>query len=196
MNLYGDCCQESCPLLIVRGHRAPSFPKDLSEVTRTPFDLSRGLLLFSGGKSAVLAKKKAPSRSDFPLSTHVVLKTRHVNPNIHVRRYQDHVRRSSLSATRPQLLSLRGATTQQGSLHKAIQLSSPSYIALPTYSYWSSQRPIQVRSTPPQSLDEAAYIKLNINRMHLHQLQGIIRVEYRDGNCSTFADRRIGIRLL
>ena len=33
------------------------------------------------------AEEKAPSRSDFPLSMHVVLKTRHVNPNIHVRRY-------------------------------------------------------------------------------------------------------------
>ena len=32
-------------------------------------------------------EEKAPSRSGFPLSTHVVLKTRHVSPNIHVRRY-------------------------------------------------------------------------------------------------------------
>jgi len=32
-------------------------------------------------------KKKAPSRSGFSLSMHVVLKTRHANPNIHVRRY-------------------------------------------------------------------------------------------------------------
>ena len=38
-------------------------------------------------KSIALAKKKAPSRSGFPLSTHVVLKTWHVNPNIHARRY-------------------------------------------------------------------------------------------------------------
>ena len=30
---------------------------------------------------------KAPSRSGFSPSTYVVLKTRHVNPNIHVRRY-------------------------------------------------------------------------------------------------------------
>ena len=42
---------------------------------------------------------------------HVVLKTRHVNPNIHVRRFIVHVRSPNLSATRPQLLSLRGATT-------------------------------------------------------------------------------------
>ncbi|KXB76019.1 hypothetical protein HMPREF3185_00544 [Porphyromonas somerae] len=87
MNLYGGCCQKSCPLLIVRRHHAPSFPIHPSEVTRTPFDLSRGLLLFSGGENIVLVKKKAPSHSGFPLSTHVVLKTRHVNPNIHVRRY-------------------------------------------------------------------------------------------------------------
>ena len=32
-------------------------------------------------------EKKAPSRSGILLSMHVVLKTRHVNPNIHVRRY-------------------------------------------------------------------------------------------------------------
>ena len=52
-----------------------------------PFALSRVFLLFSGGKSVLLVKGKAPSRSAFPLSTHVVLKTRHVNLNIHVRRY-------------------------------------------------------------------------------------------------------------
>ena len=38
-------------------------------------------------KSIALAKKKALSRSGFPLSMYVVLKTRHVSPNIHVRRY-------------------------------------------------------------------------------------------------------------
>ena len=52
-----------------------------------PFALSRVFLLFSGGKSALLVKVKAPSRSGISLSTHVVLKTRYVNPNIHVRRY-------------------------------------------------------------------------------------------------------------
>ena len=52
-----------------------------------PFALSRVFLLFSGGKSVLLVKGKAPSRSVFPLSMHVVLKTRHVNPKIHVRRY-------------------------------------------------------------------------------------------------------------
>ena len=196
MNLYGNCCRESCPLLIELRHRSPSSPIYPFEVIRKPFDLSRGFLLFCGGESIVLMKKKAPSRSGFSASMYVVLKTRHVNPNIHVRRYQSHVRSPNLSATRPQLLSIRGATTQQGSLHKTIQLSSPSYIALPTYSYWSSQRPIQVRTTPPQSLDESAYIKLNINRMHLHQLQGSIRAAYRGENWCTFADRRIGIRLL
>ena len=45
------------------------------------------ILLSSGGKSILLVKKKAPSRSRFSLSTHVVLKTRHVSPNIHVHRY-------------------------------------------------------------------------------------------------------------
>ena len=44
-------------------------------------------LLSSRGKSIVLVKKKAPSRSGILLSTYVVLKARHVNPNIHARRY-------------------------------------------------------------------------------------------------------------
>ena len=44
-------------------------------------------LLFSGGESVILVKKKAPSRSGFSASMHVVLKTKHANPNIHVRRY-------------------------------------------------------------------------------------------------------------
>ena len=44
-------------------------------------------LLSSGGKSVLLVEEKPPSRSGILLSMHVVLKTRHVNPNIHVRRY-------------------------------------------------------------------------------------------------------------
>ena len=49
--------------------------------------LSRRLLSSSGGRSAIPAKKKAPSRSGLSLSRHVVLKTTYVNPIIHVRRY-------------------------------------------------------------------------------------------------------------
>ena len=52
-----------------------------------PCALSRVFFLSSGEKSILLVKKKAPSRSAFPLSMYVVLKTRHVNLNIHVRRY-------------------------------------------------------------------------------------------------------------
>ena len=78
---------ESSPLFRVLRHRAPSSPICLSEVIRKPFALSRVFLLSSGGKIIVLVKEKAPSRSGFPASMHVVLKTRHVNPNIHVRRY-------------------------------------------------------------------------------------------------------------
>ena len=62
-------------------------PICLSEEVRKPFVLLRILLLSSEGKRAILVKKKAPSRSGFSASMHVVLKTRHVNPNIHVRRY-------------------------------------------------------------------------------------------------------------
>ena len=54
--------------------------------------------------SSILVKKKAASRSGISLSMHVVVKTRYANPKIHVRRSKDHVRRSSLSATRPLLL--------------------------------------------------------------------------------------------
>ena len=52
-----------------------------------PFALSRVFLLSSEGKSVLLMKKKAPSSSGSPASMYVVLKTRHVNPNVHVRRY-------------------------------------------------------------------------------------------------------------
>ena len=86
-NIRGDYCRESCPLFRVLRYRTPSSPIYLSEEIHKPFALSRVFLLFSGRKSTLLVKKKAPSRSGFPLSTHVVLKTRCVNPNIHVRRY-------------------------------------------------------------------------------------------------------------
>ena len=105
-----DCCIESRTLFSVLKHRAPSSPIYPSEETHKPFALSRVFLLFSGRKSILPVKKKVPSRSGFLLSTHVVLKTRHVNPNIHVRRFIVHVRSPNLFATRPQLLSLRGAT--------------------------------------------------------------------------------------
>ena len=78
---------ESYTLFRVLRHRTPSSPICPSEVICKPFALSRVFLLSSEGKSIVLVKKKAPSHSGFPLSMHVVLKTRHVNPNIHVRRY-------------------------------------------------------------------------------------------------------------
>ena len=78
---------ESCPLFRVLRRRAPSSPICLSEEIRKSFALSRVFLLSSGGESVLLVKKKAPSRSGILLSMYVVLKTRHVNPNIHVRRY-------------------------------------------------------------------------------------------------------------
>ena len=106
-----DCCIESHTLFSVLKHRAPSSPICPSEEIHKPFALSRVFLLFSGGKSVLLMKKKVPSHSGFPLSMYVVLKTRHVNPNIHVHRFIVHVRSPNISATRPQLLSLRGATT-------------------------------------------------------------------------------------
>ena len=134
-NLYETVAAEPCPLFILLRHRTPSSPICLSEVIRKPFALSRVFLLSCGEKSIVLVKKKAPSRSGFPLSMHVVLKTRRVNPNIHVRRFIVHARSPNLSATRPQLLSLRGATTYSWGdanlyrfAHRPIVLRSPTTI--------------------------------------------------------------------
>ena len=115
-----DGYRDSCPLFILLRHRTPSSPIYLSEEIRKLCALSQAFLLFSGGKSVLLVKKKVPSRSGFPASMYAVLKTRHVNPNIYVRRFIVHIRSPSLFATRPQLLSLRGPTTEQRSLHKAI----------------------------------------------------------------------------
>ena len=84
---YETVAGECYPLFRALRHRTPSSPICLSEVIHKPFALSRVFLLFIEGKSVLLAKKKAPSRSGFSASMYVVLKTRHVNPNIHVRRY-------------------------------------------------------------------------------------------------------------
>ena len=119
-NLYRRLLPRVLPLFRVLRHRTPSSPICLSEEIRTPFALSRVFLLSSGEKSVLLVNKKAPSRSDILLSMHVVLKTRHVNPNIHVRRFIVHAHSPNLSATRPQLLSLRGATVSYWSAGEAI----------------------------------------------------------------------------
>ncbi len=87
INQYETVASESFPLLIVLRHRVLSSPRYLSEAVHKPLALPRVFLLSAGGKSVLPVKKKAPSRSGFPLSMHVVLKTMHVNPNIHVRRY-------------------------------------------------------------------------------------------------------------
>ena len=136
---------ESCSLFIVLRHRTPSSPIGLYEVIHKLLALSRVFFLSSGGKSILLVKEKAPSRSGILLSMHVVLKTRHVNLNIHTRRYQSHVRSPNFSSTRPQLLSLRGGTTQYRSLHKAIQESRESYIAFFIILYSSTHVPIYLQ---------------------------------------------------
>ena len=117
-NLYRRLLPRVLPLFRVLRHRTPSSPICLPEEIRTPFGLSRVFLLSSGGKSAILVKKKAPSRSGFSASMHVDLKTRYVNPNIHGRRFIVHARSPNLSATHPQLLFLRGATTYIGHFTK------------------------------------------------------------------------------
>ncbi len=84
---YETVAGECCPLFRALRPRTSSAPICLSKATRKPLTLSRVFLLSSVGKSLLLMKIKAPSRSGFPLSMHVVLKTRYVNPNIHIRRY-------------------------------------------------------------------------------------------------------------
>ena len=106
-----DCRRESCSPFIQLRHAHPASRYSAPKCSSKPFALSRVFLLSIGGKSAVFEKKKAPSRSGILLSMYVVLKTRHVNLNIHVRRFIVHVRSPNLAATRPQLLSLRRATT-------------------------------------------------------------------------------------
>ena len=54
---------EPYPLFRVLRHRILSSPICLAEAIRKPFALSRAFLLSSGGKSALLVNKKAPSRS-------------------------------------------------------------------------------------------------------------------------------------
>ena len=109
-NLYGDCCRESYPLLRVLRYRALSFPRYLSEETYKPFALSHVFRLLSGGKSVIPVKEKAPSRSGFPLSTYVVLKTRYVNPiSTYVDIRTTYVDQTYLPLVRS-FLSLRGAT--------------------------------------------------------------------------------------
>ena len=85
--LLETIAQSPCSLFIVLRHRMSSPPIYLFEVIHKPFALSRVFLLSSRGESVFLVKKKAPSRSGFSASMHVVLKTRYVNLNIHVRRY-------------------------------------------------------------------------------------------------------------
>ena len=71
----------------LRGGLGRFFMGERFESIKKPFALSRVFLLSSGGESIVFVKEKASSRSGILLSMYVVLKTRHVNPNIHVRRY-------------------------------------------------------------------------------------------------------------
>ena len=82
-------------------------------------------------------EEKAPSRSAFSASMYVALKTRHVNPNIHVRRYQSHVRSLNLSATRPQLY----IPTQSNNL---IEVTLQSYIRISPKLYSFLRHPIQL----------------------------------------------------
>jgi len=85
--LLETVAQSPCSLFIVLRHRMSSPPIYLFEVIHKPFALSRVFLLSSRGESVILVKKKALSYSGFSASMYVVLKTRHANPNIHVRRY-------------------------------------------------------------------------------------------------------------
>ena len=86
-DLYSFTSPSDCQATPSREDRSGLHDYTSPEVMHKPCALSRVFLPSSGGKSIVLVKKKASSRSGILLSMHVVLKTRHVNPNIHVRRY-------------------------------------------------------------------------------------------------------------
>ena len=83
----GDCCGRVLPSIYSAKASHAQLPDVPLGSDTQALPLSRVFLLSSGEKSIVLVKKKAPSRSGILLSMHVVLKTRHANPNIHVRRY-------------------------------------------------------------------------------------------------------------
>ena len=84
---YETAATESCPLFITLRHRAPSSPKYLSEVIRFSLRLIASIPLIQQREKWHSREEKAPSRSVFSASMYVVLKTKHVNPNIHARRY-------------------------------------------------------------------------------------------------------------
>ena len=71
----------------VQRHRAPSSPISPFEMTEQALRLIASIPLIQRRKKCCFREEKAPSRSGFPLSMYVVLKTRYVNPNIHIRRY-------------------------------------------------------------------------------------------------------------
>ena len=95
-------------------HRTLSPTIYLSEVTDQALRPITSIPFIQQREKYCSREEKEPSRSDFPLSTYLVLKTKYVNPNIHVRRFIVHIRSPNSFATRPQLLSLRGAATYYG----------------------------------------------------------------------------------
>ena len=147
-----DCRRESCTLFRVLRHHTPSPRVYLSEERRKPCTLSHVFLLSCEGKSIVRVKEKAPSHSAFPLSMYVVLKTRQVNPNIHVRR-------PNLFTTRPQLF----IPTQSNGLIEVTSLKLYSFlhhpnIALPTLPYIHIRAPHTYFSPQALCLARVHYI--------------------------------------
>ena len=139
-------------------HRHPAHTDMPLEEIRKPFVLLR-IPLIQRREKCPSHEEKAPSRSGFPLSMNVVLKTRHANPNIHVRRYQSYVRSPNLSATPHNFYPYaeqqpnRGHFTELYSFApKAIQESAQSYIAFFAIPYSSIYVPIHLlwdHSTSP-----------------------------------------------
>ena len=87
LNQYETVASESFPLLIVLRHRVLSSPiMPLRRETQALSFIASAPLIQRREKHRS-REEKAPSRSGFPPSMHVVLKTRYINPNIHVRRY-------------------------------------------------------------------------------------------------------------
>ena len=77
----------SCPLFRVLRHRSALLPDMFLRRDTQALRLIARIPLIQRREKHRSREEKAPSRSGFLLSMYVVLKTRYVNPNIHIRRY-------------------------------------------------------------------------------------------------------------
>ena len=88
VNLYETvAASPTLYLFIVLRHRTLSFTIYLSKEAKQALRLITRIPLIQRRERRPSREKKAHSHSGFLLSMYVVLKTRYVSPNIHIRRY-------------------------------------------------------------------------------------------------------------